>query len=60
LWDPYASLKLLEKGDCASDANIEIEDDLPPRGDEEVSTTMVNIMTNLEEYEDGEWLPLRL
>jgi len=53
-------LKPLERDNCASDANIEMEDDLPPGGDKEVSTAMVNMMVDLEEHEDGEWLPLRL
>jgi hypothetical protein len=37
-----------------------MEDDLPPGGDKEVSTAMVNMIVDLEEHEDGEWLPLRL
>jgi hypothetical protein len=37
-----------------------MEDDLPPGGDKEVSTAMVNMMVDLEEREDGEWLPPRL
>jgi hypothetical protein len=53
-------LKPLEKDDCASDTNIEVEDDLSPGGDEEVSTAMVNIVVDLEECEDEEWLSLRL
>jgi hypothetical protein len=60
LWDPHAGLKPSEKDDCASDADIEMEDDLPPGGDEEVSAAMVNMMIDLEEREDGEWLPPRL
>jgi hypothetical protein len=42
------------------DADIEMEDDLPSRGDWEVSASMVNMMVNLEEHDDGEWLPPRL
>ena len=37
-----------------------MEDDLPSGGDKEVSTAMVNMMVDLEEHEDGEWLPPRL
>jgi len=37
-----------------------MEDDLPSGGDWEVSASMVNIMVNLEEHDDGEWLPPRL
>jgi len=57
LWDPHAGLKPSERDDRASDAEIEIEDDLPPGGDQEVSTAMVNMMIGLEERDDGEWLP---
>jgi hypothetical protein len=53
-------LKPSERDDCALDANIEMEDDLPPGGDKEVSTAIVNMMVNLEEHKDGEWLPPRL
>ena len=60
LWDPHASLKPLELNGCALDADIEMEDDLPSRGDWEVSASMVNMMVNLEERDDGEWLPPRL
>jgi hypothetical protein len=60
LWDPHAGLKPSERDNLASDASIEVEDDLPLRGDEEVSAAMVNMMVDLEEHEDGEWLPPRL
>ena len=60
LWDPHASLKPSAVDDWASDADIELEDDLPPGGDKKVSTSMVNMMVNLEEHEDGEWLPPRV
>ena len=60
LWDPHASLKPLVVDNQALDADIELEDDLPPRGDKKVSTSMVNMMDNLEECEDGEWLPPRV
>ena len=53
-------MKPLERDDLASDASIEVEDDLPPGGDKEVSAAMVNMMVDLEEHEDGEWLPPRL
>ena len=49
-----------ERDNCASDAEIEVEDVLPPRGDNKVSTAIVNMMVDLEEREDGEWLPPRL
>ena len=60
LWDPYASLKPLRKDDLASDVNIEIEGDLLPRGEKEVHAPLVDIMVNLEQHGDGEWLPPRL
>jgi hypothetical protein len=53
-------LKPSERDDLASDASIKVEDDLPLGGDEEVSAAMVNMMVDLEECEDGEWLPPRL
>jgi len=60
LWDPHASLKPLELDGCASDADVKMEDDLPSGGDREVSASMVNMMVDLEERDDGEWLPPRL
>jgi len=60
LWDPHAGLKPLVVDDWASDADIELKDDLPPGGDKKVSTSMVNMMVDLEEYEGGEWLPPRV
>jgi hypothetical protein len=50
-------LKPSERDDHALDTEIEIEDDLPPRGDQKVSTAMVNMMISLEEHDNGEWLP---
>jgi hypothetical protein len=50
-------LKPSERDNHASDTEIKIEDDLPPGGDQEVSTAMVNMMIGLEECDDGEWLP---
>jgi hypothetical protein len=59
LWDPHAGLKPLELDGHVSDADMEMEEDLPPRG-EEVRTSMVEMMVNLEQCNDGEWLPPRL
>ena len=53
-------MKPSERDDRALDAEIDIEDDLPLGGDQEVSTAMVNMMVDLEERDDGEWLPPRL
>ena len=59
LWDPYASLKPLEKDDLALDVDIEIEGDLPG-GEKEVHAPLVDMMVNLEQHGDGEWLSPRL
>jgi len=60
LWDPYASLKPSELDGHVLDANIEMEKDLPPGGEEEVCAPMVKMMVDLEQHDDGEWLPPRL
>jgi len=39
---------------------MEMEEDLPPGGEEEVCASMVKMMVNLEQCNDGEWLPPRL
>jgi hypothetical protein len=59
-WDPRAGLKPSEKDDLASDANIEMEGDLPPGGYREVHAPSVDMMVDLEQRGDGEWLPPRL
>jgi hypothetical protein len=38
---------------------MEMEEDLPPGG-EEVRASMVKMMVDLEQHNDGEWLPPRL
>jgi hypothetical protein len=60
LWDPRAGLKPLRKDDLASDVDIEIEGDLPPGGEKEVHAPLVDMMVDLEQRGDGEWLPPRL
>jgi len=60
LWDLHAGLKPLVVDDWALDADVKLKDDLPPGGDKKVSTSMVNMMVDLEEYEGGEWLPPRV
>src|SRR6266853_4654845 len=60
LWDPHASLKPSELDSHVSDADMEMEEDLPPGGEEEVCASMVKMMVNLEQCNDGEWLPPRL
>jgi hypothetical protein len=59
-WDPDAGLKPLELDNDVS-ANIEMEADLPPGADEELSSEMVDIMFDLEgcDEQDMEWLPLK-
>ncbi len=49
LWDPHAGLKPSPLDNCASDADIEIEDDLPYGADTELSGTMVDMMVNLDD-----------
>jgi len=60
LWDPHAGLKLLELDSHVLDADMEMEEDLPPGGEEEVCAFMVKIMVDLEQCDNGEWLPPRL
>ncbi len=43
LWDPHAGLKLSELDGHVSDANMEMEEDLPPGGEEEVRASMVEM-----------------
>ena len=60
LWDPHAGLKPSELDGCASDADVELESELPPGGEEEMNAAMVNLMIDLEGDErDEEWLPPR-
>jgi hypothetical protein len=58
-WDPHAGLKPSEMDGCASDADVEMEDELPPGGEEEVNAAMVELMIKLEgcDERDEEWLP---
>jgi hypothetical protein len=60
LWDPHAGLKPSELDSHISDADMEMEEDLPPGGEKEVHGSMVEMMVNLEQHNDGEWLPPRL
>jgi len=57
LWDPHAGMKPSELDDCASDGELELEDDLPYGGAIEVNDPMLNMMFNL--HDDDKWLPLR-
>jgi hypothetical protein len=60
LWDPHASLKPSKLDGHVSDADMEMEEDLPPGGEKEVRASMVEMMVDLEQRDDGEWLPPRL
>ncbi len=60
LWDPHAGLKPSVVDDWASDADVQLEDDLPPGEDKKVSASIVNMMVDLEEREGGEWLSPRV
>jgi hypothetical protein len=53
-------LKPLRKDDLALDVDIEIEGDLPSGGEKEVHTPLVDMMVDLEQRGDGEWLSPRL
>src|SRR6266851_3420320 len=59
LWDPHVGLKPSEMDGCTSDANVEMEDELLPGGEEEVNMAMVELMIKLEgcDEQDEEWLP---
>jgi hypothetical protein len=60
LWDPHAGLKPSELDGCASDADVKLESELPPGGEEEMNTAMVDLMIDLEgDKRDEEWLPQR-
>jgi len=57
LWDPHAGMKPSELDDCASNGELELEDDLPYGGTIEVNDPMLDMMFDL--CDDDEWLPLR-
>jgi hypothetical protein len=57
-WDPHVGLKPSPQDDCASDADIKMEEDLPYGAVIEVSDVMVNMMVDLGDTHDLEWLPL--
>jgi len=57
LWDPHVGMKPSELDDCASDGELELEDDLPYGGAIEVNDSMLDMMFDL--HDDNKWLPLR-
>ena len=59
LWDPRAGLKPSPFDDCASDADVEMEGDLPYGADIEISGIMVDMMADLDDSDarDLDWLP---
>jgi len=61
LWDPHAGLKLSEMDNHTLDADVEVESELLPGGEEEVNMVMVKLMINLKgcDKQDEEWLPPR-
>ena len=61
LWDCHAGMKALQLDDCALDEELEMEDELPYGGANEVNSRMVNMLVDLEEHDawDDEWLPLK-
>jgi hypothetical protein len=60
-WDPHAGLKPSEMDDQALDADVEMESELLPGGEEVVNTAMVKLMIDLKgcNEPDEEWLPPR-
>src|SRR5229473_8676006 len=60
-WDPHAGLKPSPQDDCASDADIKMEEDLPYGAVNEVSDVMIDMMVDLDDCDtrDLEWLPLK-
>jgi len=57
LWDPHAGMKPSKLDNCASNGELELEDELPYRGTIEVNDPMLNMMFDL--CDDDKWLPLR-
>jgi len=53
-WDPHAGMKPSRWDDCASDGELELEDDLP-YGGAIVNRRMTDMMANLGD--NDEWLP---
>jgi hypothetical protein len=58
LWDAYAGMKPSWLDGCASDGEVEIEDDLPQGGAKELNGAMIDMMLDLGDYDerDNEWL----
>jgi hypothetical protein len=48
LWDPHTGLKPSPLDDCASDANIKMEDNLPYGANTELNNAMVDMIINLD------------
>ncbi len=48
VWGPYTSLKLSVLDNCASNANIEMEDGLPYMGESELSGEIIDMIVNLD------------
>ena len=59
LWDAHAGMKPSRLDGCASDGEVEIEDDLPHGGAKELNSAMIDMMLDLGDYDerDNEWLP---
>ena len=54
-------MKPLQLDGCASDSELELEDELPYGGAIELNGPMVDMMADLGDYDvrDDEWLPLK-
>lgn len=57
LWDPHTGLKPSELDGEASDGDVDIEDDLPYGGALEVNDAMIEMIIELEDARDLDWLP---
>lgn len=57
LWDLPVGMKPSKLDDCASDGELELEDNLPYGGMIKVNNPMLDIMFDL--CDDDKWLPLR-
>ncbi|SRR6266581_1114724 len=58
LWNPRSGLKPSELDGEASDGDVDIEDDLPYGAAFELNNAMIQMIIELEDARDLDWLPL--
>jgi len=58
LWNPCSSLKPSELDGEASDGDVDIKDDLPYGAAFELNNAMIQMIIELEDARDLDWLPL--